>query len=75
MTRIPTPLPVDPGWYEAYWLTEAPPRPHHVGSTLRQLVHRLGGFLTAPRTAPHREAHVSVPACLKPTILATHLPI
>jgi hypothetical protein len=66
MARIPTPLPIDPGWYEAYWLIEPPPRRHRVRDALR----RLADALTATRTEPHSRIGIPVLACqTQPTAL------
>jgi hypothetical protein len=33
-----SPFPVNPRWYEEYWMTEQPPRLARLAATLRRLV-------------------------------------
>jgi hypothetical protein len=35
------PVPVNPHWYQAYWMTEHPPHHRHLTAVLRWLGHRL----------------------------------
>lgn len=71
MSPIPTPFPVDPGWFEAYWLTEPPPRRR----LLRKALQRLAAGLTALRDAPHSPPSIPVLACQTPSALVRLPPI
>ena len=65
-----SPFPIDPGWYEQYWLTERPARRHR----LSQVVQRVVLALTEPLLAPQARADARVSACLT-SVLVTLPPI
>ena len=64
------PFPIDPNWYEAYWLTERPARRRRLVGLLQRLVLAL----TEPLLAPHSRPDARVPAC-RPLVLLELPPI
>ena len=60
-----SPFPVDPSWYQDYWLTEHPPRRRRLADALQ----RLALALTEPLIAPHSRADAGVSACLTSVLL------
>ena len=47
ISRIPMfPVPVNPRWYECYWMTERPPRPTLLAAVLRRLFRRTASRAT-----------------------------
>ena len=51
------PFPVNPRWYECYWMTERPPRLAYLAAVLRRLRRR-----TVSRPMRHSGAEARVPA-------------